>query len=96
MNPWPFPASPDTLIFTTQPILDGAPVVDVHHDGDGDWQVLCGTTLDLEDARMVHFGHLVEMHPGLVALADLPPGWSATVCGDPGDAGWCRSVATDS
>ncbi|KQS69069.1 hypothetical protein ASG41_22280 [Modestobacter sp. Leaf380] len=73
MNAWPFPESPDTLIFTTQPILDGAPVVDVHHDDDGDWQVLCGTTLDPQDARMVHFGHLVEMHPGLVALADLPP-----------------------
>ncbi len=96
MTAWPFADSPDTLIFTTQPVLDGAPVVDVHHDEDGDWQMLCGTTLNPADGRMVHIEHLVQMHPSLRDLSDLPLGWSATVCDDPGHHGWCRSpVAED-
>jgi hypothetical protein len=32
VNEWPFGDPPDTLVFTTQPVLDGAPVRDVHHD----------------------------------------------------------------
>jgi hypothetical protein len=90
MNDWPFADAPDTLVFTTQPVLDGAAVRDVHHDEDGDWQILCGTTLAAEDARMVHFAHLVEMTPSLTALADLPRGWSAGPCADPDPHDWHR------
>ena len=43
----------------TRPVLDGAPVRDVHRDQDGHWQVLCGTTLPTEDARIVHLAELV-------------------------------------
>jgi len=60
MSDWPFADSPDTGVFTTQPMLDGARVRDVHHDQDGDWQILCGTTLAADDARIVHFAHLVR------------------------------------
>ena len=64
-----------TGVFTTQPVLDGARVRDVHHDRDGDWQVLCGTTLAEEDPRIMHVPHLGEMDPSLASLADLPRGW---------------------
>jgi hypothetical protein len=94
MNDWPFADAPDTLVFTTQPVLDGAPVRDVHHDQDGDWQVLCGTTLAVEDARLVHFGHLVELTPSLASLADLPRGWSAARCTDAGPDEWHRHPRT--
>ena len=83
MSNWPFADSPDTGVFTTQPVLDGARVRDVYHDQDGDWQILCGTTLATEDARIVHFEHLVEMVPSLASLADLPSGWWAGQCDDP-------------
>src|SRR3954467_15844060 len=83
MDDWPFPVPPDTLVFTTQPVLDGAPVRDVHHDQDGDWQLLCGTTHAPEDARLVHFGHLVEMTPPGAGLAGPAGGWSASHCEDP-------------
>jgi hypothetical protein len=94
MNDWPFAEPPDTLVFTTQPVLDGAPVRDVHHDQDGDWQILCGTTLAAEDARMVHFAHLVEMVPSLAPLADFPRGWSAGKCEDSEHRDWHRRPTT--
>ena len=59
MDDWRSTDPPDTGVFTTQPVLDGARVRDVHHDRDGDWQVLCGTTLPTEDARIVHLAELV-------------------------------------
>jgi hypothetical protein len=90
MNNWPFADAPDLGVFTTQPVLDGAPVRDVYHDHDGGWQVLCGTTLDTEDARIVHFGHLVERIPSLASLADLPRGWWAGRCEDPDHDEWHR------
>ncbi len=92
MNDWPFADPPDTGVFTTQPVLDGAPVRDVFHDQDGDWQILCGTTLDTEEARIVHFAHLVEMVPPLASLADLPLGWWAGWCDDHSD--WHRRPTT--
>jgi hypothetical protein len=39
MSDWSFADPSDTFVFTTQPVLDGAPVREVHHDQDGDWQV---------------------------------------------------------
>jgi hypothetical protein len=94
MNDWPFADPSDTLVFTTQPVLDGAPVRDVYHDQDGDWQILCGTTVAPEDGRLVHFAHLVEMTPSLASLADLPRGWSAGLCADPGHDEWHRRPTT--
>ncbi len=94
MNNWPFADPPDTGVFTTQPVLDGARVKDVYHDQDGDWQVLCGTTLATEDARIVHFAHLVEMVPSLASLADLPRGWWAGRCDDPDHDEWHRRPTT--
>ena len=80
MDDWPFADPPETGVVTTQPVLDGARVRDVHHDQDGDWQVLCGTTLATEDARIVHLAPLVELDPSLASLADLPRGWWAGRC----------------
>ncbi len=95
MSDWPFADPPDTAVFTTQPVLDGAPVRHVYHDEDGDWQILCGTTLATGDARIVHFAHLVEMVPSLASLADLPRGWWAGRCDDPArDDEWHRRPTT--
>lgn len=83
MTNWPFADAPDTAVFTTQRVLDGAPVRDVYHDQDGDWQILCGTTLATADARVVHLGQLVELVPALADLADLPRGWWAGPADEP-------------
>jgi hypothetical protein len=94
MDDWCFADPPDTAVFTTQPVLDGARVRDVFHDQDGDWQVLCGTTLAAEDGRIVHFAHLVEQDPSLASLADLPRGWWAGRCEDPDHLEWHRRPRT--
>lgn len=90
MNAWPFADPPDLGVITTQPVLDGARVRDVFHDQDGGWQVLCGTTLDTDQARIVHFAHLVDLVPSLTSLADLPRGWWAGMCEDPDHDEWHR------
>lgn len=92
MDDWPFADPPDTGVFTTQRVLDGAPVRDVFHDQDGDWQILCGTTLATEDARVVHLSQLVELVPELASLADLPRGWWAGPDDEVG--GWRRRPGT--
>lgn len=94
MSDWPFADPPDTGVFTTQRVLDGAPVRDVFHDQDGDWQILCGTTLATEDARVVHLSSLVELVPDLASLADLPRGWWAGPSEDAGHEGWHRRPVT--
>ncbi len=43
-------------------------VRDVYHEHDGGWQILCGTTLDAEDGRIVHFALVVEQVPALLSL----------------------------
>jgi hypothetical protein len=87
---WPFGDPPDTGVFTTQPVLDGARIEDVFHDQNGDWQFLCGTTTAAEDGRIVHLAHLVEEDPSIRGLADLPRGWRARRCDDADHYGWHR------
>jgi hypothetical protein len=54
------------------------PVREVYHDHDGDWQFLCGTTLDTNDLKLVCLGCMVETDPTIGELAEMPPGWCAT------------------
>ncbi|MCB9876303.1 MAG: DUF4262 domain-containing protein [Planctomycetes bacterium] len=52
----------------------------VCRDDDGDWQVLCGADHgddDVESARMVPFGHVLEGDPTLREVADLEIGEQA-------------------
>lgn len=58
-------------------IEEGYPILLVTHDEDGYWQLLCGTTNQTEDARVVCLGGLFERDRSIGALADLPPGWRA-------------------
>jgi len=51
---WPFALSVNTGVFTTRQVLEGLePVREVYHDRDGDWQFLCGTTLNTADLKLV-------------------------------------------
>ena len=65
-------------MFTTCRVIDeGYPVLLVTHDEEGDWQFLCNTTNDTEDARIVGLQCVVENHPSVCDLSDLPMGWQA-------------------
>jgi hypothetical protein len=59
---------------------DGAPVLHVSHEEDGDWQFLCGGTHEEgggDEALLVCLEHVVEKDPSLNELADLCPHWQA-------------------
>ena len=74
---WPFDDAVNTAAFTTRQVLEGLPILEVYHDHDGDWQFLCGTTLNEDDLKLVCLGCMVEHDPALAAVARMPRGWYA-------------------
>ncbi len=78
-DPWPFPDSPATGVFTTRRInSEGREVLSVVHDHDGDWMFLDGDgDVAVEDTVLVHLEHIVGAHPHVAEVGDLPVGWSA-------------------
>ncbi len=79
MPEWPFADPRNTAAITTRQVVEqGAPILLVTHDADdGAWQVLCGTTTDTDDARVVGLGRLYDRDSSIGARADLPLGWRA-------------------
>lgn len=87
---WFFDDPPNIAVITTRQILElGYPILHVTHDAeDGGWQVLCGTTNDPSDARIIALGEAVQIDSSLMELANLPLGWKATRVSK--DAPWIR------
>ena len=87
---WPFHEAKNLGVLTTKRVIeDDYPVLLVTHDDDGDWQFLCGTTNETKDGLLVCLDRIVEDHPSVVELADLPPGWQAFR--DAPDGPWQRA-----
>ena len=58
--------------------MAGEPVLVVtHYDEDDSWAFLDGRTFDPADALVVSMSEVLDIHPELDEIADLPPGWSA-------------------
>jgi hypothetical protein len=77
-NEWPFDDPTNAFAITTVRVLeDGYPVLRVSHDEDGDWQILCDTTVDIDDARVVCLGCAYQRDKTIGQLHDLPKGWTA-------------------
>jgi hypothetical protein len=75
---WPFSDPVNTVAYsTTRVFREGYPVLRVSHDHDGDWQVLCGTTTDVEDLMLVCLGCAFQHDRSIAELAHLPRGWAA-------------------
>jgi len=75
---WPFDEPMNrAAISTRQVVREGLPVLLVSHDEDGDWQILCGTTNNVDDALIVCLACAYEGTPDIGELADLPRGWTA-------------------
>jgi hypothetical protein len=88
-HPWRFQEGKNRAVFTTSRVLDGSyPILLVSHEEEGDWQFLCGTTSRSKDGRIVSLASVVEQHPAVVELADLPVGWQAVR--DAADQPWRR------
>ena len=90
---WPFDEPVNMAVFTTSRVVEGAPVLLVTLELDGDWQILCGTTNDLQDVKVACFGCAYQQNPEIGELADLPLGWLAwrKDVGSP----WIREVMED-
>lgn len=71
--------APNVACFTVSSIMNCAkPILMVSHDaGDGSWQMLTGDAFDMSEAMLVGLRELVERDASLLALSDLPLGWSA-------------------
>jgi hypothetical protein len=69
-----FKETPNTAVFICGHVERGAPVLYVSHDGDGDWQFLCGATHDDEadeKPMLVCLKEVVEKDPSLNQLAGM-------------------------
>jgi hypothetical protein len=66
-------------VLTSRQVLSGQePVRIVVHDEDGDWQIICGTTEEAQDAVLVGINHLFELDSELESiLGELPIGTQA-------------------
>jgi Domain of unknown function (DUF4262) len=85
---WPFHDGTNLACLTTRRVLEGLPILHVSHDGDGDWQFLCGTTTETEDCSLVSLGEMLRRDGTLSEVADLPPAWTASR--DGADRPWHR------
>ena len=76
---WPFADPMNVAALTTVHVLEEAvPILMVAHDADdGMWQILCGTTNDPKDGRIVCSGCMFEHDPTIGQLAELPLDWRA-------------------
>ena len=75
---------------TTEAILSGERrIVGVAHDHDGYWQFLDGEDVADGVPSVLHLGHIVDSHPEVRPLLDLPLGWQAWRSRDGSD--WKRS-----
>lgn len=75
---WPFADKVSAAAFCTGKVFhERFPVLQVTHDGNGDWQFLDATSDDLGEPVLVCLGCVFERDPSLAQIADLPRGWSA-------------------
>jgi hypothetical protein len=75
-------------------VHEGQAILYVSHDGDGDWQFLCGETgHGVDQGHLSHLGHLLDLDPTIQELADLDLGWEAERSAI--DAPWVRTKRAD-
>jgi hypothetical protein len=78
-NDWLFAEPHNMAILTTSGIIERKyPVLYVSHDADdGSWQFHSGAEINIEDAKVISLGEIVNLDKSLLSLADLPLGWVA-------------------
>jgi hypothetical protein len=66
-----------TAYSTNAVVARERPILLVVHQVDGDWQFLDGGDVDVAQGVALHVAHVLDAHPEVAPLADLPPGWAA-------------------
>lgn len=89
MSDWKFEAPREGMAVTTKQVMAGAAIVYVSHDDDdGAWQFHTAEPLTEDDALLCTLGQVLDVHPSMMDLADLQPGWIAERANDA--AAWVR------
>ena len=75
---FPFYDTPNTAVFTCIHVLNREkPILHVMHDGDGDWQFLCGGNHSDGEARVIALSEAYELDKSVGKLAKLNYGYHA-------------------
>jgi len=76
MIEYKFEDDPNTACFTCKHVLDeNAEILFVSHDeDDGAWQFLCGGEHTESDAKIVGIGQIINLHPEMNLLYEMPLG----------------------
>ncbi len=77
---WKFHDEPNTACFTTRFVLDGAPILRVYHEYDGDWQFhgASDQPATTSTIKLVCLADMINRDHTLTELHDLfPYGWCA-------------------
>jgi hypothetical protein len=76
---WLFDQDPDVACIASTAVVNGAPVmIATHYEDDHSWAFLDGQEVDLDDALVVAMSTVLDLHPELDDVADLPPGWTTS------------------
>lgn len=74
-RPFPFDEAENLAVFVCQRVANGAPILEVTHDEEGDWQFLCGADHRdpaPDDGGIVRcLGCVLALDPALASLATL-------------------------
>ncbi|BFH17390.1 hypothetical protein WJ0W_002191 [Paenibacillus melissococcoides] len=70
---------PNTMVLTTRDVIEKKKeILFVSHDADdGMWQFHSGNDVDMDSAMLVALEEIVEFHPSITEISDLPVGWIA-------------------
>jgi len=79
---WKFDQAPNVACITCRSVIGGHPVLVVtHYEDDNSWAFGDGRPFDDATAMITAMSEVVERHPELENIADLPLGWSAARAG---------------
>ncbi|RYD19627.1 MAG: hypothetical protein EOP88_18245 [Verrucomicrobiaceae bacterium] len=90
IDDWPFDEPRNLAVFTTRQVLDdNEPVLEVYHDGDGDWQFIGDTGGNETNCCIIALETAINLDRSMKELADLPLGFRAIRKN--ADSRWIRS-----
>ncbi len=76
---WPFNQEKNCAVITTQEVLGGEPILFASHDAeDDDWQFIGATEPNDNNGRVISLEQAVALDAGILAIAGMPPGCSAS------------------
>lgn len=58
-------------VITTNHIINGAPILEVIHDEEGDWQFMGGQDVTEENASVVSLEQILEIDPSVKDVLDI-------------------------